>query len=197
MNAKNGKRLVGSAVIAVSIAMVTAGCMGDSGSNGHQSASSAQKDQNKLAGTEADEFSKAVPYPYANQAPSNPLERQNLKRRLLEYNSSGDTNYVYLLNFQGEPIGYYVIKGKVSSTDSSMTSTDINVDCSDLNNSAGQACTNRAIGDDGTYGSEEGGQNGIFFYTAAGNLVETNDPFWVVSAQPIKLYKSAPQLDAK
>lgn len=184
--------VVAGGVLTLALALTAGAC--DSGSN---SASTAQKKQNDLAGREATLFSAAVPYPYANQAPSNPLERINLKKRLLEYNSSGDTNYVYLLNFQGEPIGYYVINGKVSSTDSSMTSTDVNTNCSNLNDGGGQACTNKAIGDDGTYGSEEGGQNGVFFYTAAGNLVETNDPFWVVSAQPIKLYKSAPQLDAK
>lgn len=185
----------GTVVAGIAIAGALALTAGACDSGGNNSATKAQKDQNSLSGREAAEFNKAVPYPYAHQAPTNPLERENLKRRLLEYNSSGDTNYVYLLNFQGEPIGYYVIKGKVSSTDSQMTSTDINVNCSDLNDSTGQACTNKAIGDDGTYGSEEGGQNGIFFYTASGNLVETNDPFWIVSAQPVKLYKSAPQLD--
>ncbi len=170
-----------------------AGC--GSSSSSAPSASTAQANQNNLSGREAAEFNAAVEYPYASAAPTNPLERENLAKRLLQYNSKGDTNYWYLLNMEGQPIGYYVINGKVSSTGSEMTSTQVNVDCGQ-NVTDGQSCTDDAIGDDGTYGPEEGGQNGVFAFTSTNALIETNDPFWVVSSQPIKLYASAPQLDA-
>lgn len=170
-----------------------AGCDSSSSGSKAPNASSAQVTQNNLSGTEAAEFSKAVPYPFANAAPTNPLERENLATRLKDYNASGDTNYVYLLSpMAGTPIGYYVIKGKVSSTGSEMTSTQVNVAC---DGSYGAECTDDAIGDDGSYGLEEGGQNGVFFVTTTGDLIETTLP-WVVSSQPIKLYASVPQLDA-
>jgi hypothetical protein len=157
---------------------------------GPSAASKAQSANNNLAATEYQKFSQAVPYPYQNQAPTDPLERENLARRLQQYNSSGDTNYVYIETFGGQVIGYYVIRGKVSSTGSQMTSTQVNVDCGQ---NAG--CTDDAIGDDGSFGPEEGGQFGVFFFTANGTLVETDNPF-IVSSQPIKLYANVPQLDA-
>lgn len=169
------------------------------------SAQSAVSTSNSLAQTEWTEFNAAVPYPYAqcsgtrcaSTPPSNPLERENLRARLKEYNSAGDTNYVYIFAWGSpSPIGYYVIKGKVSSTSSQMTSPEQVTNCGDMNNGDGGACAvTQAIGDDGSYGPEEGGENGVFFYTSTGTLVETDQPF-VVSSQPIKLYVNVPQLDA-
>jgi hypothetical protein len=137
------------------------------------------------------EFNAAVPYPYSGAAPSDPLERENLAARLKMYNSAGDTNYVYLFAWGSPtPIGYYVIKGKVSSTGSQMTASQITSNCGSQG-----GCVLDAIGDDGSYGPEEGGANGVFFFTASGTLVETDQPF-VVSSAPIKLYVDVPQLDA-
>jgi hypothetical protein len=181
------------ATVASAIALVIAGTIGLSACGGHK-ASSAQAVQNGLAATESTEFSRAVPYPFANQAPSDPLERKNLSRRLTYYNSKGSTNYVYIFaGMTDKVIGYYVIQGKVSSTGSQMTSTDINVHCGYGGDHS--TCTNLAIGDDGSYGPSEGGDKGVFFFTANGNLIETDQPF-VVSNQPIKIYSDVPELDA-
>lgn len=176
------RRITAAAIAVAAAGTVLVGCTSSS-------ASSAQKAQNNLAGVEAQKFSQAVPYPFANSMPTDPLERENLARRLIAQNSSGSTAYVYLFTYSGQVIGYYVIKGKVSSTGSQMTSTQVNVDCN--NNTS---CTDDAIGDDGSYGPEEGGQNGVFFFTTTGTLVETNQP-WVSSTTPIKLYANVPQLD--
>lgn len=176
-----------AAVLTAIAALTLAGCTSSS------SASSAQKASNNAAGAEYQKFSAAVPYPYAATDPTDPLERKNLARRLQQYNSKGSTNYVYLFTYSGQVLGYYVITGKVSSTGSQMTSTQVNVACGTGGSNA--SCTNDAIGDDGSFGPSEGGQNGVFFFTTVGTLVETNQP-WVVSSAPIKLYASAPQLDA-
>lgn len=161
------------------------------------SASSAQKRQNAASGAISEKFTKAVPYPYLYETPTDPLEMKNLARRLKQFNSKGSTGYVYLYaGMTDKVIGYYVINGKVSSTGSQMTSTQINVNCSGLNDSGGQACTVDAPGDDGSYGPSEGGSNGVFFFTTNGTLIETVQP-WVYSSTPIKLYSSVPQLDAK
>jgi hypothetical protein len=194
MNAKRRTAIAAAVLIAV-VGTTGAGCS----SSPKNSASKAQTSNNSLAGQEYSEFTGAVPYPFANcngttcssNMPSDPLERKNLAKRLVQYNSKGDTNYVYVFTFSGQVIGYYVINGKVSSTGSQMTSTQINVSCG--SNSA--QCTNDAIGDDGSYGPEEGGGMGVFFFTSAGTLVETDQPF-LVSSSPVPVFASAPQLDA-
>lgn len=183
----NLKTALAGIVAAVALFVVGA-CNGDTKTN---TASGAQSANNSLAGQEYAEFTTAVPYPFANAAPSDPLERKNLSRRLTQYNSKGNINYVYVFTYSGQVIGYYVISGKVSSTGSQMTSTQINVSCG--SNSA--QCTNDAIGDDGSYGPEEGGGAGVFFFTTSGVLAETDLPF-LVSSAPIPVYASAPQLDA-
>jgi hypothetical protein len=180
-----------TAAIAATLAtagLLLAGCTSDS------SADKAQSANNDLAGSTYQKFNTAVPYPYAKGLPSDPLERKNLARRLTQYNSKGNTNYVYVFaGYTDKVIGYYVIRGKVSSTGSQMTSTQVNVHCGYSGDH--QSCTNDAIGDDGSYGPDEGGQNGVFFFTTTGTLVETDQPF-LVSSQPIKIYSSVPQLDA-
>lgn len=174
--------LILSAVAGVAAVATLAACTSSNNqvSNGNQTSQATYQ-----------EFNDAVPYPFAHAAPSDPLERINLAARLKEYNSAGDTNYVYLFAWgSSTPIGYYVIKGKVSSTGSQMTATQITTNCGN-----GGGCVVDAIGDDGSYGPEEGGQSGVFFFTSTGTLVETDQPF-VVSSAPIKLYVDVPQLDA-
>lgn len=130
--------------------------------------------------------------PFLNSFPSDPLEQKNLAKRLVMFNSKGSVGYVYLMTMEGKVLGYYVISGKVSSTGSQLTSTQGIHNC-DSNYGGGCSVTD-TMGDDGTYGPEEGGQNGIFFFTSGGTLIETADPYWVYSSQPIKLYADAPQL---
>lgn len=183
------RRRTAAAAAALTIAgLLLAGCTSDN------NASKQQAKQNALAAGTAQKFNQAVPYPYANGMPSDPLERKNLAKRLTQYNSKGNTNYVYVFaGMTDKVIGYYVIRGKVSSTGSQMTSTQVNVHCGYGGDHI--TCTNDAIGDDGSYGPDEGGEHGVFFFTTSGSLVETDQPF-MVSSQPIKIYASVPQLDA-
>lgn len=184
----NLKTSISGAALIVALAF-TAAC--NSGS-GPATATKAQTSNDNMAGTTYTEFNTAVPYPFAHAAPSDPLERKNLAARLTQYNSKGSTNYVYVFTYSGQVIGYYVISGKVSSTGSQMTSTQVNVGCG--SNSA--VCTVEAIGDDGSYGPSEGGGAGVFFFTAGSHtLIETDLPF-LVSSAPIAVYANAPQLDA-
>ncbi len=183
--------LIGLLLAAVA---VLAACTGSSTAD---TATNNQTKQNNISGAIAAMFDRVVPYPYAKcdvngcstTPPSDPLELKNLAFRLQSYNSKGSTNYVYIFQFGGgAPVGYYVIQGKVSSTGSQMTSTDVNVTCN-----GSTSCTNLAPGDDGSYGPSEGGQFGVFFRTAAGALVETDLPF-LVSNAPIPTYVNIPQL---
>jgi len=182
---------ISSGVIVVAAGLALAACTGSAG--GSQSAVNAS---NTTAQQEYNEFTAAVPYPYANAAPSNPLERENLAKRLVQLNSKGDTNYLYIFDFAGHVLGYYVISGKVSSTGSEMTSTQQVTNCGDNNNGDGGGCSvTDAIGDDGSYGPEEGGNFGVFAFTSTGTLIETDQPF-LVSSSPIAIYSNVPQLDA-
>jgi hypothetical protein len=187
-------RLLLAAALIALVGALAAAC--SSSPSSPKSAQNAVNNSNSQAQTEYNEFNAAVPYPYANQTPSDPLERKNLSKRLEQYNSAGDTNYVYIMTFSGQVIGYYVIEGKVSSTGSQMTSTNVVSNCGSQNNGDGGGCSvTDSIGDDGSYGPEEGGDFGVFFFTSTGVLVETDNPF-IVSSAPIDIYANVPQLDA-
>lgn len=121
--------------------------------------------------------SKAVPYPVDQLKDS--LERRNIRAKLLQENKPDAVGYVYLQSF-GKVLGYYVIKGKVSSNNSAMTTDNLVVDgC----NRSGEDCpvVVNAPGDDGSYGPNE---EGVFFFTTEGALIKTNLDY-VYSTQPI------------
>lgn len=130
----------------------------------------------------------AVPYPLSQMRDS--LERRNLRERLLRFNKPQKIGYLYVMSF-GKFVGYYVVKGKVSSTQSQMTNGNQVWD-------AGRGDTGEtvvdSIGDDGSFGPNEGGDRGVFFFTATGVMVETTLD-WVYSDAPLKI--DVPNLLAK
>jgi hypothetical protein len=157
---KHKKWAVMAVIPVVAILTMVTGCTGDSPKG------SAQATGQKLTETAFAKQQAAVPYP-ADQLTSS-LERSNLRRRLLELNKPDKLGYVYIINF-GKIIGYYAIKGKVSNTDSQMTTSTIVEHHGD--NGGGGNITYPAPGDDGSYGVNE---TGNFFFTVEGVLVETD-----------------------
>lgn len=136
--------------------------------------SSAQDEGQALTEQAYTQQSKAVPYP-ADQLRDS-LERKNLRERLLRTNKADAQGYVYLMSF-GQVIGYYTVQGKVSSTQSQMTTDNLVIDRYE-----GDVVVN-APGDDGSYGANE---PGIFFFTTEGQMVTTNlDYIW--SDNPISI----------
>lgn len=125
----------------------------------------------------------AEPYPAAQL--KNSLERGNLARRLLEENKKNAIRYIYLLGDTGTYIGYYTIKGKVSSNQSQMQpQDDLEHPCS--------GCDRYVVdgpGDDGSYGEDAEGQ---FFFTTEGVYV-TTDMRYIVSSQPLPV--NAPKMN--
>jgi hypothetical protein len=121
----------------------------------------------------------AVPYPQAQMKDS--LERRNLRDRLLRFNKPNKIGYLYLMSF-GKFAGYYVIKGKVTSSNSQMTTTAQTWDCGGANG----GCQVPSIGDDGSFGPNEGGDRGVFFFTSTGVMVETTLD-WVYSDAPLRI----------
>lgn len=185
-------RVAAASALVLALALTAAACDDSSSSPKVNAQDQGNSDNNSLA-----THFQGVKNPYLSQDPSDPLEQKNLAKRLQQFNSKGSTGYVYLLAPNtSQVIGYYVISGKVSSTGSQLTATQGVHNCSGGGTSGSSCSVTETMGDDGTYGPSEGGPNGVFFFTSTGTLIETVMP-WVYSSQPIKLYASAPQLDAR
>jgi hypothetical protein len=128
----------------------------------------------------ASKLTTARPYPLAAMRDS--AERANLTERLLRMNNPNKVGYVYELTQNGQILAHYVIKGKLSSTASQLTNTQ-NI----VNKCIGYCpVAVDSMGDDGSYGPEEGGDDGVFFFTANGVLIEWNG-LWLYSDAPMEL----------
>jgi hypothetical protein len=136
---------------------------------------SAQSSGQKLTEQAYSQQSATVPYP-ADQLKDS-LERRNIRERLLRTNKPNAIGYVYVMSF-GKVIGYYTIKGKVSSTQSQMTTDQLDIDHGSYGNSVVDA-----PGDDGSYGANE---PGIYFFCTDGQMVETNLDY-IVSDDPLPI----------
>lgn len=116
----------------------------------------------------------------AQKATGNTLEKQNLESKREREENPNAVRYLYLYSF-GEPMGYYITKGKISSSGSQRTpEQDIHYTCS----SSGSNCSHVVVDgpkDDGSYGQ---GDPGIFFFLANGTMVETNFDY-IQSDQPL------------
>lgn len=138
-------------------------------------------DQEKTSNDIAAQMVTATPYPISQMKFS--LERSNVKNRLLRMNNPNKIGYVYLMSF-GKFVGYYTIKGKVSSTQSELTNTEQTWQEGGGNEANDTVAS--SIGDDGTFGPEEGGEDGVFFFTVNKVLVETTLQ-WIYSDAPLNI----------
>lgn len=110
---------------------------------------------------------------------TNSLEKRNLEEKLQRENKPNAIRYVYLMNF-GKIVGYYVIKGKVSSSGSQLA-PEQEIICRYNSSDSCQAVDSAQ--DDGTYGS---GDDGVFFFLADGTEVETTLDY-IASDQPLAI----------
>jgi hypothetical protein len=127
----------------------------------------------------ARKLSTARAYPLGEMNDS--AERANLTERLLRMNNPNKIGYVTLMTQNGQVIATFTIKGKVSSTASQLTNTQ-NVQSAWSN----AAVVVDSMGDDGSYGPEEGGKNAIFFFTTAGVLIEWSG-LWQYADAPVTM----------
>jgi hypothetical protein len=130
----------------------------------------------------ANQMMTARPYPI--DAMNDSSERAGLTERLLRMNNPNKIGYVNLVTNNGLVLAHFVIKGKVSSTASQLTNTKnvIVRSCGD-NGEDRCAIDVDSMGDDGSYGPEEGGKKGIFFFTTTGVLIEWSGK-WSYSDAP-------------
>jgi len=122
--------------------------------------------QEHLSDRIAESALNAVPYPESQVKNGGFLERKNLRERLLRFSKQSKIGYVYVMSF-GKFVGYYVIKGKISSTLSQMTNT---TQTWQMPHQTGELAVD-SIGDDGSFGPNE---EGVFFFTVTGVMVQTN-----------------------
>lgn len=151
---------------------------------------SRQEDQ-KLSSQAYDQQKKKVPFPAAELQDS--LERRNLKERLLRQNDPVRIGYVYYVPF-GKILGYWTIKGKVSSTQSQMNPSDELTD--DLSDCSGcfESQVLESAGDDGSFGENE---RGVFFFTTEGAMIQVPEEDYFYSDQPITLGAIIPEIETK
>lgn len=170
----NLRQKLTASALAVLTAVSLAACTDSSPDNGAQQSGQQQTEQ------AFQQQQTAVPYPAS--ALTDSLERRNLKERLLRYNNPSKISYIYLLSQTGGIYSYFTIKGKVSSTDSQMTTESlIETKCHSSNGC--NDVTVPAPGDDGSYGANE---PGIFFFTTDGVMVTWNGPY-LLSDAPLKV----------
>lgn len=112
------------------------------------------------------------PYPQTKVIDS--MERRNLIEKLLRFNDENKIAYVTLLSDYGTVIATYTIQGKVSSNQSSLTTTS---QVWRFGNEGGGPMASPT--DDGSYGENE---PGIFFFTTAGVLVQWNGKYLLTDA---------------
>lgn len=124
----------------------------------------------------------AVPLPVLETS----LERINISKRLVLFSNENKISYIYLVSY-GKVMAFYTVKGKITSGNKRLTSTQQLVD------GGGDYTQNQVVVEapelDGTYGSSA---PYIYFWTTDGTYVQWSGDYMLVD-QPLQL-TSAPEL---
>ena len=113
----------------------------------------------------------------ASQSSGESLEVKNLKQKKLREEDPNLLSYVYIFSTTGTPIGFWVAKGKVSSSASQIGPE------TEIVYGGGNGNVVDSAKDDGSYGP---GDPGIFFYTPSGEKIETSMEY-TLSDHPLTL----------
>lgn len=123
------------------------------------------------------------------------LELENLRKKLLMFNEPTKLGWVYLFTPMGQLIAYLPVQGKISSTQSGMTATT-DVYASGGSSGGGNVAVDMPA-DDLSYGPNEGGDQGIFFFTPddiyvnwAGPYLYTDTEMNILSSTTVLKYPS-------
>ena len=112
-------------------------------------------------------------------------ERENLIRRMKQFNTPDTISYVSLINY-GKIFRYCIVKGKVSSVNSLVSNPQQIAKIPTYGNSSGYSAYQMPSPDlDGSYGDNPPGA--IFFYTVTGEYVEWHgDYLWTSGPQNLR-----------
>lgn len=117
------------------------------------------------------------------------LERENIAKRLTRFNDPNKIGYLYTLSDYGQVIAFYTVKGKISSVNSYMTTSEQLVckggrfGTSDSGGTDYQCIPMEAPDSDGSYGTNG---EAIFFFTTEDVYVEWNGKYQYVD-EPLQL----------
>ena len=135
---------------------------GMAGCGGEQTGKSTRAEM-ELTESNHQRLTKAVPPPQLSTS----AERINLKRRLERWNDENKLSYIYLID-RGIIVANFVVKGKVSSVNSKLTTQQQIVEITETNiTNHTQVVESPAL--DGSYGTNG---DAIFFFIANGAYVE-------------------------
>ena len=143
-------------ILAAVLTLILSGCgTGDTGKSTLQEMKLTEDNHQRLI--------KAVPPPRLTTS----AERINIKRRLERWNDENKLSYIYLID-KGIIVANFVVKGKVSSVNSKLTTQQqiIEVKQTEIRNHT-QVVESPAL--DGSYGTNG---DAIFFFIANGAYVE-------------------------
>jgi hypothetical protein len=116
-------------------------------------------------------------------------ERRNLVRRLELVNNANRISYIHLLAMDGRVIFYSTVRGKVSSLNSMLTTSQqvVTIPYPGCAGGGGTSCYNQNVIEspdfDGTYGDNP---RGIFWFTPDGTYMEWNGNYFI-SDRPMRL----------
>jgi len=119
----------------------------------------------------------AVPAPLLDTS----LERVQLKKRLIRFNDENKISYIYLID-RGVIMAHYVIKGKVSSVNSKLTTQEKIVDDPWRYRSGGKVVESPAL--DGSYGTNG---DAVFFYLAENDAYVEWNGTYLLFDQPMRM----------
>lgn len=106
----------------------------------------------------------------SQKAQGETLEKKNLEEKRKREENPSAVRYLYLYSF-GQPMGYWITKGKISSSGSQRTPEQDNMwTCRGSSGDCAAIVVDGAQ-DDGSYGA---GDPGIFFFLADGTMIETS-----------------------
>lgn len=140
----------------------------------------------------------------ANQPPTMlnwSLERENLDNRNQRWNNPNKISYIYLFEY-GRLVGYYPMKGKVSSVNSKLTSNEQVIIADSYHYQGGSYAqgTVESPSMDGSYGSNG---DAIFFFLTDGTYMEWNGHYLLfdkpmkVNVEPMITYEVKDKKDEK
>ncbi len=170
-----------AAAVAITAAACTGGSSGNTGGAVTQAAGNVndlQDQQESLTITPYDRIKTNPLDAYPARLLTDSLELRNQREKLLRFNDPSKLGWAYLFTPMGQLIAQLPVKGKISSTQSAMTSsTGVFKDQGSGGNIAVELPS-----DDLSFGPNEGGPTGKFFFTTDDVFVFWDGPILYLDA---------------
>lgn len=179
---KNKKRVIGLLISAMVVMGIFVGCDLDATASTPTLSDNLKQGSEKIAQnqTTLEQRQPAPKVDFSN-------ERANLIRKVTTFNDPNKLGYIYLLSDNGQPISFFVVKGKISNLSSYLVPDEqIVSDPYFYNGGSGSTHQGLVIQSpdiDGSYGTNG---SGIFFYEPDATYHEWNGKYFY-SDKPYKM----------